>query len=91
MASYTLEDVMYGDKYGIESAVLDEVFRMVQQGMPAKEIKEKLNIPIVTNYKDSDDFVLKFELKITILYLNIIKRPDLIKEELKSIPIKVDY
>ena len=55
-----------------------------------KTIKEKLNIPIVTNYKDSDDFVLKFELKITILYLNIIKRPDLIKEELKSIPIK-DY
>ena len=55
-----------------------------------KNIKDKINIPIITNYKDSDDYVLKFELKVTILYLNIIKRPDLIKEELKSIPIK-DY
>ena len=44
MAKYTLEDIMYGDKYGIESAVVVEVFKMVQQGMPAKEIKEKLNM-----------------------------------------------
>ncbi len=44
MARYTLEDIMYGDKYGIESAVVAEVFKMVQQGMPAKEIKEKLNM-----------------------------------------------
>ena len=44
MAKYTLEDIMYGDKYGIESIVVAEVFKMVQQGMPAKEIKEKLNI-----------------------------------------------
>ena len=44
MAKYTLENIMYGDKYGIESAVVAEVFKMVQQGMPAKEIKEKLNI-----------------------------------------------
>lgn len=44
MAKYTLEEIMYGDKYGIESAVVAEVFKMVQQGMPAKEIKEKLNI-----------------------------------------------
>ena len=56
-----------------------------------KNIKTKLNIPIVTNYKDSDDLVLKCELKATILYLHIINRPDLIKEELKSIPIKGDY
>ena len=56
-----------------------------------KNIKNNLNIPIITNYKDIDDFVLKFELKATILYLQIINRPDLIKEELKSIPIKVDY
>lgn len=44
MAKYTLEDIMYGDKYGIESPVVAEVFKMVLQGMPAKEIKEKLNI-----------------------------------------------
>lgn len=44
MAKYTLEEIMYSDKYGIESAVVAEVFKMVQQGMPAKEIKEKLNM-----------------------------------------------
>ena len=44
MAKYTLEEIMYCDKYGIESAVVAEVFKMVQQGMPAKEIKEKLNM-----------------------------------------------
>ena len=44
MAKYTLEEIMNSDKYGIESAVVAEVFKMVQQGMPAKEIKEKLNI-----------------------------------------------
>lgn len=44
MAKYTLEEIMYSDKYGIESAVVAEVFKMVQQGMPAKEIKEILNI-----------------------------------------------
>ena len=44
MAKYTLEEIMYSDKYGIESSVVAEVFKMLQQGMPAKEIKEKLNI-----------------------------------------------
>ena len=44
MAKYTLEEIMYGDKYGIESAVVAEVFKMVQQGMSAKEIKEKINM-----------------------------------------------
>ena len=44
MVKYTLEEIMYGDKYGIESAVVTEVFKMVQQGIPAKEIKEKLNM-----------------------------------------------
>ena len=56
-----------------------------------KNIKNDLVLPIITNYKDIDDFTLKFELKTTLLYLQIIKRNDLIKEELKSIPIKVDY
>ena len=44
MAKYTLKDIMYGDRYGRERAVVAEVFKMVQQGIPAKEIKEKLNM-----------------------------------------------
>ena len=55
-----------------------------------KNIKNHLNILLITNYKDTDDFVLKFELKATIIYLEIIKRPDLIKEEVMSIPIKAN-
>jgi len=44
MAKYTLKDAMYGDKYGIESAVVADVFNMVQQGTKTKEIKEQLNM-----------------------------------------------
>ena len=44
MAKYTLKEIIYGDKYGVESAEVAEVFKMVQQGMPAKKIKEKLNM-----------------------------------------------
>ena len=44
MAKYTLEDVMYGDKYGIESTVFAETLRMAQQGIKPKEIKEQLNM-----------------------------------------------
>lgn len=44
MAKYTLEDIMYGDKYGIESAVVAEVFKLVKQSVPEKELKEKLNM-----------------------------------------------
>ncbi len=44
MTKYTLEDIMYGDKYGIESAVVAEVFMMVQQGIKSKEIREQLNM-----------------------------------------------
>ncbi len=54
-----------------------------------KKIKGTLDIPIITNYKDIDDEVLDIELKTTILYLSIMKFDDLIKEELKSIPIQV--
>ena len=35
---------MYGDKYGIESAVFVEVFRMVEQKVNAKTIREQLNL-----------------------------------------------
>ena len=44
MAKYTLEDIVYGDKYGIESAVFVEVFRMVEQKVNAKTIREQLNM-----------------------------------------------
>jgi len=44
MAKYTLEEIMYGDKYGIESAVFVEVFRMVEQKVNAKTIREQLNL-----------------------------------------------
>ena len=44
MAKYTLEETMYGDKYGIESAVFVEVFRMVEQKVNAKTIREQLNM-----------------------------------------------
>ena len=44
MAWYILEEIMYGDKYGIESSVVAEVFMMVQQGIKAKKIREQLNV-----------------------------------------------
>ena len=43
MAKYTLEEIMYGDKYGIESAVFVEVCRLVEQKVDAKTIREQLN------------------------------------------------
>ncbi|MEE0945005.1 MAG: hypothetical protein UIM24_06120 [Clostridia bacterium] len=44
MAKYTLEDIMYGDKYGIESAVFVEVFKLAEQKADAKVIREQLNM-----------------------------------------------
>ena len=44
MAKYTLEEIMYGDKYGIESAVFVGVFRMAELKVDAKTIREQLNI-----------------------------------------------
>ena len=49
MAKYTLEEIMYGDKYGIESAVFVEVFKMVEQKVNAKTIREQLNMIYVKN------------------------------------------
>ena len=37
MAKYTLEDIMCGEKYNIESDVFMEVFRLVEQKTDAKE------------------------------------------------------
>ena len=44
MAKYTLEEIMYGDKYGIESAVFVEVFKLAEQKVDAKTIREQLNM-----------------------------------------------
>ena len=52
-----------------------------------KLMKNEITMPIITNYKDIDDPVLNIEKVATIIYLNIINRNDLIKEELMSIPI----
>ena len=43
MAKYTLEDIMCGEKYNIESDVFMEVFRLVEQKADAKIIREQLN------------------------------------------------
>ena len=43
MAKYTLEDIMCGEKYNIESDVFMDVFRLVQQKVDAKTIREQLN------------------------------------------------
>ena len=44
MAKYTLEEIMCGDKYGIESAVFVEVYKMVEGKLDAKTIREQLNM-----------------------------------------------
>ncbi|MCR4718993.1 MAG: hypothetical protein K5768_05120 [Firmicutes bacterium] len=43
MAKYTLEEIMCGEKYNIESDVFMEVFRLVEQKVDAKMIREQLN------------------------------------------------
>ena len=43
MAKYTLEEIMCGEKYNIESNVFMEVFRLVEQKADAKLIREQLN------------------------------------------------
>ena len=43
MAEYTLEEIMCGEKYNIESNVFMEVFRLVEQKADAKMIREQLN------------------------------------------------
>ena len=44
MAKYTLEEIMCGEKYNIESDVFMEVFRLVEQKTDAKMIREQLNM-----------------------------------------------
>ena len=44
MAKYTLEEIMCGEKYNIESDVFMEVYRLVEQKTDAKLIREQLNM-----------------------------------------------
>ena len=43
MAKYTLEEIMCGETYHIESDVFMEVFGLVEQKADAKLIREQLN------------------------------------------------
>ena len=43
MAKYTLEEIMYGEKYNIESDVFMEVFKLAEQKIDPKTIREQLN------------------------------------------------
>ena len=51
-----------------------------------KEIRDKINIPVITNYSNLEDENLDFELYVTSIYNEIIERNDLNIVELKSIP-----
>lgn len=51
-----------------------------------KEIRKRINIPIITNYSDISEKNLNFELYVTTIYNEIINRNDLNITELKSIP-----
>lgn len=44
MAKYKLEDIMCGNKYNIESAVFAEIFKMAEQKVDTKTIRERLNM-----------------------------------------------
>ena len=42
MAKYTFENIMYGEKYNIESDVFMAVYELVKQGIRPKDIREQL-------------------------------------------------
>ena len=42
MAKYTLEEIMCGEKYNIESDVFMATYELVKQGIKPKEIREQL-------------------------------------------------
>ena len=44
MKNYTLEEIMCGEKYNIESDVFMEVFKLVEQKVDANTIQEQLNM-----------------------------------------------
>ena len=42
MAKYTFENIMYGEKYNIESDVFMAAYELVKQGIKPKDIREQL-------------------------------------------------
>ena len=42
MAKYTFENIMYGEKYNIESDVFMAAYALVKQGIKPKDIREQL-------------------------------------------------
>ena len=65
MGKYTLEEIMCGEKYNIESDVFMEVFRLVEQKTDAKLIREQLNtiyvkhtLLVVKKMRDEGDCIL---------------------------------
>ena len=42
MAKYTFENIMYGEKYDIESDVFMAAYKLVKQGIKPKDIREQL-------------------------------------------------
>ena len=50
MAKYTLEEIMYGEKYGIESAVFVEVFKTQRDGSIVFNLTMTPPTPILTPF-----------------------------------------
>ena len=42
MAKYTFENIMYGEKYNVESDVFMAAYELVKQGIKSKDIREQL-------------------------------------------------
>lgn len=42
MAKYTLEEIMYGEKYNIESGVFMAAYELAKQGIKPADIREQL-------------------------------------------------
>lgn len=44
MAKYTLEEIMYGEKYNIESGVFMAVYELAKQGIKPADIRKQLQM-----------------------------------------------
>ena len=44
MAKYTLEEIMYGEKYNIESCVFMAAYELAKQGTKTADIREQLQM-----------------------------------------------
>lgn len=44
MAKFTLEEIMYGEKYNIESSVFMAVYELAKQGIKPADIRERIHM-----------------------------------------------